>query len=169
MGHRARRNYVRDRRNMAEDSADVTLMSQDGTTFTVKSDVAEMMQTVKAALEDASDDVVPISNVKGDILKKVIDYCTYKTGEGKDKGEEDSRKWEEEYLKLDHPTLFQLILAANFLNCQQLLDLTCKNVADQIRGKTPEQIRGHFNIKNDFTPEEEEEVRKENAWCEEAF
>jgi len=24
-----------------------------------------------------------------------------------------------------------------------------------------------FNIKNDFTPEEEERVRKENEWCEE--
>jgi S-phase kinase-associated protein 1 len=34
-------------------------------------------------------------------------------------------------------------------------------------GKTPEQIRTTFNIKNDFTPEEEEQVRKENEWCEE--
>ena len=30
------------------------------------------------------------------------------------------------------------------------------------------QIRKHFNIKNDFTPEEEEQVRRENEWCEEA-
>ena len=29
-------------------------------------------------------------------------------------------------------------------------------------GKTPEEIRKTFNIPNDFTPEEEEEVRKEN-------
>merc|ERR1712159_285790 len=29
---------------------------------------------------------------------------------------------------------------------------------------TPQEIRRRFNIKNDFTPEEEEEVRKENAW-----
>ena len=35
-----------------------------------------------------------------------------------------------------------------------------------IKGKTPEEIRAHFNIQNDFTPEEEEEVRRENAWCE---
>lgn len=34
-------------------------------------------------------------------------------------------------------------------------------------GKTPEEIRKTFNIKNDFTPEEEEQVRKENEWCEE--
>ena len=28
-------------------------------------------------------------------------------------------------------------------------------------GKTPEEIRKTFNIKNDFTPEEEEQV----MWC----
>ncbi|KIH57029.1 Skp1 family, tetramerization domain protein [Ancylostoma duodenale] len=35
------------------------------------------------------------------------------------------------------------------------------------KGKTPEEIRVMFNITNDFTPEEEENIRKENAWCEE--
>jgi hypothetical protein len=34
-------------------------------------------------------------------------------------------------------------------------------------GKTPEEIRKTFGIKNDFTPEEEEQVRRENEWCEE--
>merc|ERR1712216_943888 len=32
---------------------------------------------------------------------------------------------------------------------------------DEIKGKTPEEIRIRFNIKNDFTPEEEEEVKRE--------
>jgi S-phase kinase-associated protein 1 len=34
-----------------------------------------------------------------------------------------------------------------------------------IKGKTPEEIRKIFNIENDFTPEEEEEVRRENQWA----
>jgi S-phase kinase-associated protein 1 len=46
-----------------------------------------------------------------------------------------------------------------------LLDLTCKAVADQMRGKTTEETRKHFNIVNDYTPEEEEEVRRENSWA----
>nr|GEY91233.1 RNA-directed DNA polymerase, eukaryota, reverse transcriptase zinc-binding domain protein [Tanacetum cinerariifolium] len=46
-----------------------------------------------------------------------------------------------------------------------LLDLTCQTVADMIEGKTPEEIRKTFNIKNNFTPEEEEEVKRENAWA----
>lgn len=53
------------------------------------------------------------------------------------------------------------------MDIKPLLDLTCKTVANMIKGKTPEEIRKTFNIKNDFTPEEEEQVRKENEWCEE--
>ena len=45
---------------------------------------------------------------------------------------------------------------------QGLLDVTCKTVANMIKGKTPEEIRETFNIKNNFTPSVEEQVRKEN-------
>jgi S-phase kinase-associated protein 1 len=57
-----------------------------------------------------------------------------------------------------------LILAANYLDIRSLLDVTCKTVANMIKGKTPDEIRKTFNIKNDFTPNEEEQVRKENTW-----
>lgn len=57
--------------------------------------------------------------------------------------------------------------AANYLDIKGLLDVTCKQVANMIKGKTPDEIRKTFNIKNDFTTAEEEQVRKENEWCEE--
>ena len=86
-----------------------------------------------------------------------------------------------EFLKVDQGTLFELILvsyletngivaelvlnpylsrvqAANYLDIKGLLDVTCKSVANMIKGKSPEEIRKTFNIKNDFTPAEEEQV-----------
>lgn len=69
------------------------------------------------------------------------------------------------FIHLIHVALISLVQAANYLNIKNLLDLTCQTVADMIKGKTPEEIRKTFNIKNDFTPEEEEEVRRENQWA----
>eukprot|EP00054_Salpingoeca_dolichothecata_P009662 m.54416 g.54416 ORF g.54416 m.54416 type:complete len:71 (+) comp18514_c0_seq1:64-276(+) len=60
-----------------------------------------------------------------------------------------------------------VLQAANFLDIKPLIDMTCKHIADQIRGKSAEQIRTHFNMNNEFSPEEEEQVRRENEWLEE--
>lgn len=53
---------------------------------------------------------------------------------------------------------FFVFQAANYLDIKGLLDVTCKTVANMIKGKTPEEIRKTFNIKNDFTEEEEAQV-----------
>ncbi|KAI4465898.1 skp1 [Holotrichia oblita] len=87
--------------------------------------------------------------------------------ENKEKRTDDISSWDADFLKVDQGTLFELILAANYLDIKGLLDVTCKTVANMIKGKTPEEIRKTFNIKNDFTASEEEQVRKENEWCEE--
>ena len=52
------------------------------------------------------------------------------------------------------------------MDIKPLLDLTCAKVASMIKGKTAEEIRVVFNIKNDFTPEEEAQVMEENGWAE---
>lgn len=50
------------------------------------------------------------------------------------------------------------------MDIKGLLDVTCKTVANMIKGKTPEEIRKAFNVKNDYSASEEEQVRKENEW-----
>ncbi len=73
-----------------------------------------------------------------------------------------------EFTNVEQEVLFELILAANYMDIKPLLDLTCATVASMIKGKTPEEIRKIFNIVNDFTPEEEAQIREDNKWCEEA-
>ena len=77
-------------------------------------------------------------------------------------------EWDSEYVNIEQEVLFELILAANYLDIKSLLDLTCAKVASMIKGKNTEEIRKQFNIVNDFTPEEEAQVREENRWCEDA-
>jgi len=140
-------------------------------------EVANMSVTIKNMLEDLgsqTDVPIPLHNVTSKILQKVASYCqhhvehpTPKTDAKDEKKTDDILPWDKEFCNVDQATLFELILAANYLDIKPLLDLTCKTVANMIKGKTPEEIRKTFNIKNDFTPEEEEKVRKENEWCEE--
>jgi len=158
-------------------SPQIKLQSSDDQEFSVEKKVAEMSVTIKNMLEDlegASENPIPLPNVTGKILGKVIEYCKYHqehptvvAEEKKDeKRTDDISEWDQKFCQVDQATLFELILAANYLDIKPLLDLTCKTVANMIKGKTPEEIRRTFNIKNDFTPEEEEQVRKENEWCE---
>ena len=158
----------------------VQLKSKDDKVFNVDKDVACMSTTIKNLIEDIDelDDetAIPVPNVSGAILEKVVQYCEYhqanpvpaiEDNNHEEKRTDDIIPWDAEFCQVDQSTLFELILAANFLDIKALLDLTCKTVANMIKGKSPEEIRKLFNIKNDFTPEEEEQIRKENAWCEE--
>lgn len=74
-------------------------------------------------------------------------------------------KWYAEYIDVEDDMVFELILAANYLDIKPLLDLTCCKVASIIKGKSPEELRKRFNIVCDFTKEEEEAVRAENKWA----
>ncbi|XP_074280472.1 SKP1-like protein 1B [Silene latifolia] len=164
-------------------SKKIMLKSSDGEDFEVDEVVALESQTIKHMIEDdCADNAIPLPNVTAKILSKVIEYCKKHVDNAKNAdtttaaatttttttttvGDDELKKWDEDFVKVDQNTLFDLILAANYLNIKKLLDLTCQTVADMIKGKTPEEIRKTFNIKNDFTPEEEEEIRRENQWA----
>ncbi|XP_009420815.2 SKP1-like protein 1A [Musa acuminata AAA Group] len=153
----------------------ITLRSSDGEVFEVEEAVAMESQTIKHMIEDdCADNGIPLPNVTSKILAKVVEYCkkhvdaaarSSSSDDAPSVTEDDLKTWDADFVKVDQATLFDLILAANYLNIKGLLDLTCQTVADMIKGKTPEEIRKTFNIKNDFTPEEEEEVRRENQWA----
>jgi S-phase kinase-associated protein 1 len=150
----------------------ITLKSFDGETFEIDEMVALEMQTIKAMIEDncADDTGIPVPNVTSKILAKVIEYCNKhveipSSEEEKPRNEDDLKAWDKDFVNVDQATLFELILAANYLNIKNLLDLTCQTVADMIKGNSPEEIRNLLNIENDFTQEEEEEVRRENQWA----
>lgn len=157
----------------------VKLSSSDGDTFEVDRDVISASSTIKDMLDNSQDayddEPIPLQNVSTNILKRIIQWAQYHRNdqrdniedEQKDKRSDDICPWDVDFLKVDQGTLFELLLAANYLGIDGLLDSTCKTVANQIKGKCADDIRKTFNIQNDFTPEEEAEVKRENQWCEE--
>ncbi|CAI8600993.1 unnamed protein product [Vicia faba] len=145
----------------------INLKSCDGEILEIDEEVALESQTMKQMIEnDCTDDTgnpLPIPNVTSKILEKVIEYCKKHVDTAN--SDERVRTWDAEFVKVDQDTLFDLILAANYLKIQGLLDLTCKAMSDMIKGKNLEEIRKIFRIKNNFTKEEEDEIRRENQWA----
>jgi S-phase kinase-associated protein 1 len=156
----------------------IELHSSDKQSFKVTEEVAYQSEMIKNMLEELDDPsaAVPVPNVDGETLSKVLEYCKHHSQVAKElAAEQDEAKkrskerelqqWDKQYITVDQAVLYHVIMAANYLNIKNLLDLCCQTVADIIKGKTPEEIRAYFKIENDFTPEEEEEVRRENQWA----
>ena len=161
----------------------IKLQSSEGEVFPIDVEIAKKSNTIRTMLSDlgiedsCEEETVPLPNVTTDILRKVIEWCTVHKDDPEP--DEDSDEywekrtneitgWDIDFFKIDQATLFELILAANYLDVKGLLDVACKAVANMIiAAKTPEGIRKAFNVKNDFTPEEELQARKENEWNEE--
>ncbi|GAA5822631.1 hypothetical protein JCM10212_004343 [Sporobolomyces blumeae] len=157
--------------------APVKLVSSDNEEFEVEKDVAVRSVLVKNMLEDVgeSDHPIPLPNVSASVLKKVLEWCEHHKKDPEPLAEDldDSRRktteisdWDARFIQVDQEMLFEIILAANYLDIKPLLDVGCKTVANMIKGKQPEEIRKLFNIENDFTPEEEAQIKKENEWAE---
>jgi len=88
------------------------------------------------------------------ILEIVIDYLK----------DPCSPEWEKKIGNFDPALCYEVMSAANRLSVHSLLNLANNTLKHMIKGKTPEELRKIFNIKNDFTPEEEENVNRQ--WCE---
>jgi S-phase kinase-associated protein 1 len=161
-----------------ENNKQVRLTTSDNADLKVDRDIVERSILIKNMLEDLGDmseESIPIPNVNEAVMKKVLEWCEHhrKDPAASQDDDSDSRKkstdideWDQKFMQVDQEMLFEIILAANYLDIKALLDVGCKTVANMIKGKSPDEIRKTFNIQNDFTPEEEDQIRRENEWAE---
>ena len=113
---------------------------------------------------------IPLAEVPKEALDKAVEYME-KMAQFKADGtsDEDKQQWINEYKKTmgnqdQLPLLFQTMTAANFMQVKTLLDELCKFVAEIIAQRTPNEILNYFNIKNDATWEEEQELIATHKW-----
>ena len=161
------------------DSDAVRVMTSDGQEFALPRKVAEMSMLIKSIVDedDSSREVVPLANVSSSVMVHVIRFCNMHVETPMPELEKPLRSSNLEEVMpkpyadlvnaLEQNMMFELIMAANYLDIPPLLDLASAKVASLIKGKTPEEIRQTFNIRNDFTPEEECFIDEKHRWVEE--
>lgn len=159
------------------------LQCQTGKVFEVDIEAISKSVIVKNMLEDlgmgkdksieVEQEVIPLPNISEACMEKVINWCDHHKDDPPPPtpppGEEDLMifndeigEWDQEFLKMEDSVLFDLILAANYLDIKGLLDVTTTHVAHLIvEARTPEGIRKRFNIKNDLTPDDLKKIEQE--------
>ncbi|KAF8080214.1 hypothetical protein N665_0965s0015 [Sinapis alba] len=160
---------------MEKEKKMITLKSSDGVSFEVDEAVVLQSQILSHVVEDCTAPEYKIEEVTGKTLAKVVEYCKNHVAvvDGGDSSSSSSssgdalKKWDAEFItQMDLSTVYDLLMAAHYLDIKGLFDLTCQRVADVIAAcKDHKEIRATFDIVNDFTPEEEAEVLKENQWA----
>ncbi|CAG2105393.1 unnamed protein product [Medioppia subpectinata] len=158
------------------------ILPNDGEARTVRLDVAKKSITVKSLIENTTNcsKPVPLPTVSAKILDKVLEYLNYHIedpveeidSDDEDNGDaeksDDICVWDQNFMKgMNRETLFELLLAANYLDIKGLLDLGCKTAANEIRGKTADEVQELWGIECDLPEEEVSRLKKENAWAEE--
>ncbi|XP_026429116.1 uncharacterized protein LOC113325101 [Papaver somniferum] len=108
---------------------DVLLKSSDGKSFLVNGVTIAVSDTIRNVMEDTCIcEGIPLPNVRGVILEKVIQYCE------KYSEESEQQNWPGEYAKLNEPLLLDILFAADYLNIRSLQDLMCFAISKLVAG-----------------------------------
>jgi len=135
----------------------VKVVTSDGVTMEVEILIVKEMKTIETFINTSDTDIdssiiFPLPNVTSHILNLIMELV--------------SREYDQELVnRLSHDELKEMFLAADYLNMKTLLGCIAAAIANVIKNKSVEFVRNFFHISNDFTPEEEAEIRKANEWA----
>jgi S-phase kinase-associated protein 1 len=161
------------------ESADIIkVTSKDGKEFTISKKAAELSVLLKSTMQDFEGDVVvPLSEMDDKTTARVVEYLEKFNGEMPQEIEkplksavmkEVTDEWSANFVDaLPLEDLVDITVAANFMEIQPLLDLTCAKIASMCKDKTEEEIFQTFGVTETFTEEEKAKIREENKWIEE--
>jgi len=137
-----------------DDSGSIKLISSDTKDFTVKKKNAFISVVVKTSAENDSTAADLPLNVKADILTLIVDYMNHHEGTEPPIVEKPLRSkvmkdvvkdpWDAEFIDRigeNRQQLYDLVLAANYLDIKALMHLGCAKVASLIKGQPLEKIR----------------------------
>ena len=159
---------------MEEKDRIIFLIPSEGEKEEISLKAALRSGLIKSIIEINPDSTEIPLKLKSEILKKVKEYLEhYKDKEPleierplpSNNFKECVDEWDYNFTDIELSILFELILASNYLDIKSLLELGSAKISSILKGKTTEELKNIFNITNDFTPEEEQQIIEENKWC----
>ena len=132
------------------------LESNDGMKFCVRREpmlISNLIETIVESTEDTQDTEIPLPNVTGGTLTRIIEFCEYYEQEpmkqiprplpSSGAFEDVVNGWCNQFISsfCTKEALFELIQAAHYMDIPPLLELGCAKIASMIRGKNIAEIK----------------------------
>ena len=155
----------------------IPLLAADGQKILVTEEIIRKSVTLANMIDelglDDLESAIPLYDVDFPTLAKIIEYCTHYKDVGPPANDEEKRArrtskisdWDAKFINVEQEILFKILLASNYLDIKDLIDLCGKTIALQIKGKSPEQLCQQFGIKNDLTEKEKKQIREDYDRC----
>ncbi|KAH0773451.1 hypothetical protein KY290_010588 [Solanum tuberosum] len=141
----------------------ITLKTSNGEEFKLDEAIVVRSEVIKNIVQDVdcTSNAIPLFNIDGKSMTTMVKYWKTRWEEGVT--EDQLKNFDQDFLKMSHSELLGVVLAARYLDDKQLKKVIIQEFVHRITGKTLEEIREVYGILNDYTPEEEEEIRREYA------
>ena len=133
----------------------ITLISKDGQSFILPKIHAYLSNLVKCTSEQDNTSTQIELSIEGEVLTRIVEYLTHHKGISPEEIKKPLRsldmskivvdQWDATFINsLVQSDLFNVILAANYMDIRPLLNLGCAKIASCIKGKTNEEIKAIF-------------------------
>ena len=137
----------------------VKFKTSDDKTFEVEEAVAVQFETIKSMIDYvcANDCTIPLPNVNAKTLAMVVEWC-------KKHADERNQLMEVDVDEAPAAVLYDLLAAATYLRVKNLIHGVSQRVSERLieigKQSEEEDVCKIINIKSDFPPQVEEELRK---------
>ena len=117
--------------------------------------------------------VLKLSRVNTEILQLVVTFCGHLSTEALEEIEMPlsitgiGQEWYRHFIDVDTKVILELAMAADYLDIEPLLQLSCAAIAIKIKGKTTNEILESFNVAGRTNDAAWTQILGENIRCDE--
>ena len=116
------------------------LQSSDGIIFTVDTATVKQMVTIQTMIDhedEDSDEVTPVPTINSQVLEKIIQWAKYHKIENQ---KSEKIAWYIKYFDVELQKIFDIIIAADYLEVKSLLKESCRNVLNNYKWEIIEDV-----------------------------
>eukprot|EP00831_Metopus_contortus_P061712 TRINITY_DN5361_c0_g1_i3.p1 TRINITY_DN5361_c0_g1~~TRINITY_DN5361_c0_g1_i3.p1 ORF type:complete len:195 (-),score=54.08 TRINITY_DN5361_c0_g1_i3:33-617(-) len=175
-----RRVHGRSTMEKKEGGVEITMITSDSQKLKANYEAMKVCKPIEEFFKDSKpDEEVSLPRVSSGALKKIVEFCEKFQNKSVPQIEKPLKsnkldvvlknEWLCKFLDIPTKELYELLMACDYLVLKGLEELVACAVAVKIVGRPIEDIRKEFGIENDFTPDEEKDIKEFFSWADELW